>query len=147
VSYSDGMRTSSSSIRTILVYADELAREWREMLTGQGYAAIVLSPGQPTPGAVPADICLVAVSDPVAERFWMSNLTMPTLLVTRALGPAQALCERVPWLRLICHPTRAVQALEDMLQMTRAICAGALVLGPFHEAAQAEQGWGGSYAN
>jgi len=31
----------------VLVYADELAREWSEMITGHGYAATVLLPGQP----------------------------------------------------------------------------------------------------
>ena len=30
----------------VLIYADELAREWHEMLTGQGYPAIMLPLGQ-----------------------------------------------------------------------------------------------------
>jgi hypothetical protein len=128
----------------VLVYADGLAREWREMLIGHGYAAAVLPPGQLPTAVLPADVCLVAVADPVAERGWMSHLAMPTLLVTRALGSAQRLYERVPWLRLVSHPSRAVLALDDLLQMTSAMCAGVLVLGPLDETAQAARGRGGS---
>jgi hypothetical protein len=129
----------------VLVYADELAREWSEMITGHGYAATVLLPGQPYSGSVTPDMCLVAVSDPVAERFWMAHLTSPTLLITGALGPAQALCARIPALRLICHPTHAAGALEELLHMTQALLAGVVVLGPLVAPLHAKHGRGGPY--
>ncbi len=130
----------------VLVYADEKAQEWPELLTARGYKATILPRGTPVPQGQ-ADICLVVVSDPLAERFWMANLTMPTLLVTGALGPAQALGRRVPSLRLICHPSRAAGALDDMLQMTRDIHDGMLVLGPMVEQVQVARRWGSRYAD
>ena len=130
----------------VLVYADEKMQEWSELLAARGYKATLLPHGAPVPQEE-ADICLVALSDPLAERFWMANLTIPTLLITSALGPAQALGGRVPSLRLICHPSRAAGALDDMLQITRDIHTGILVLGPMVEQVQVARHWRGRYAD
>jgi len=130
----------------VLVYADDSALEWRRLLVAHGHTAIVLRPGEVWVDAMPADICLVVVSDPVAERFWIADLPAPMLLVTSALGPAYMLSEHVPSVRLICHSSRAAHALEDMVQMTHGISAGTLVLGSLAETEQVMLGGGGTYA-
>lgn len=116
----------------VLVYADQQAHEWRDMLRASGHTVAVLPCGVP-PTTLDWDVCLVLngdASEVLSYRFWLAQITMPTLLVTTALAPAQALCRHVPWLRLVCHPNRAVQYLSDLLHMTCDVRAGAMVLGP-----------------
>ncbi len=113
----------------VLVYANELAQEWGDLIGAQGHEVTLLPPGAPMVGPA-ADVCLVAVSDPLAERFWMTELTTPLMLVTHVVSQAQVLCGRVPFLRLICHSSRAASALGDMLHMTREIQAGVATFGP-----------------
>ena len=130
----------------VLVYADELAQEWRELIGVQGHEVIVLPPRAPVPGPA-ADICLVAVSDPLAERFWMIELTTPFLLGTHVVSQARVLCGRAPYLRLICHSSRAASALGDMLHITREIQARVAIFGPLSGPVQpAERGRGGLHA-
>ncbi len=130
----------------VVVYTNELAQEWREFIGAQGHEVIVLPPGAPIVGPA-ADVCLVAVSDPLAERFWMTELTTPFLLVTHVVSQAQVLCGRVPFLRLICHSSRAAHALGDMLHITREIQAGVAIFGPLVSSTQpAERERGGPHA-
>ena len=129
----------------VLVYADGLLQEWSEMILAQGHKAAVLPAGTPAPQE-PADMCLIAVSDPVSQRFWMSELNMPILLITSAVGPAQLLCRRVPFLRIICHPSHAVQALGDLLEMACDVRAGVAIFGQHVEPAQSRHRWGAAYA-
>ena len=132
----------------ILVYADQQAHEWRDMLRAHGHTVTTL-PLQTPPPLSDFDACLVLNLDPadlLSYRFWLANLTAPTLLITTALTPAQALCRRCPLLRLVCHPSRAVSMLGDVLQMTLDVRAGAIVLGPLLDA-RAERSFGGTYAS
>ncbi len=130
----------------VLVYADGLAQEWKDLIGAQGHEATLLPLGAPAPDKA-ADVCLVAVSDPLAERFWMRELTTPFLLVTNVVSQAQVLCGRVPFLRLICHPSRAASALGDMLHMAREIQAGVAAFGPLSGPVQpAERERGGPHA-
>jgi hypothetical protein len=129
----------------VLLYADGLVQEWSEMIAAQGHEAAVLPVGTPAPQER-ADMCLVATSDPVSARFWMSDLHTPMVLITSAVGPAQLLCGRVPSLRMICHPSRAVQALGDLLEMACDVRAGVVILEQHVEPVQRGHRWGAAYA-
>lgn len=113
----------------VLVYADEAAQGWAELLAARGYESTILAPGMPPP-ADAGEVCLIVVADPLAARFWMAELTLPLLLVTSALSPARALCGRIAWLRIVCHASRALYALDDMLLMTRDMQGGTALFGP-----------------
>lgn len=131
----------------VLVYANEQAHEWRDMLNVQGHTVTTLPIGTPLDSS-DFDVCLILNLDPadlLSYRFWLAMLAVPTLLITTALIPAQSLCRRSPLLRLVCHPSRATRFLGDVLQMTLDIHAGAIVLGPLLDT-RAERGFGGKYA-
>ena len=131
----------------VLVYANQQAHEWRDMLKTQGHTVTTLPIGTP-PTSWDFDACLILNLDPadlLSYRFWLANVTVPTFLITTALTPAQTLCRRFPSLRLVCHPSRAARFLGDMLQMTLDVRTGAIVLGPLFDT-RAERGFGGEYA-
>lgn len=116
----------------VLIYTDQQAREWRAMLAAGGHDVTTLPLGTP-PISLDIDVCIVLNLNPgdlFAHRAWLAKLTTPTLLITTALAPAQALCRSVPALRLICHPSRAAHHLGELLHMACEVRAGAMVLGP-----------------
>ena len=132
----------------VLVYADQQAYEWRDMLRADGHIVTVLPCGAPLVTSN-WDVCLVLNGEPstlLSYRFWLAPVTIPTLLVTTALTAAQVLCRHVPSLRLVCHPNRAVPYLSDLLHMTCDVRAGAMVLGPIPTPWFAHSS-GGTYAN
>ncbi len=131
----------------VLVYANQQAHEWRDMLQALGHTVTTLPLETPPPSS-DVDACVVLNQEPadlLSYRFWLANLTAPILLITTALTPAQSLCRRFPLLRLVCHPSRAARMLGDVLQMTCEVRAGAIVLGPLVDT-RAERGFGGKYA-
>ena len=130
----------------VLVYADQQAHEWRDMLRAHGHTVTTLPLGTP-PISSDFDACLILnreSTDLLSYRFWLATLAMPILLITTALTPAQSLCRRFPLLRLVCHPSRAAQYLDDVLQMTCQVRAGAIMLGPLLNAGN-ERGFGGHH--
>jgi hypothetical protein len=103
----------------------------------------------PAAGAA-VDVCLVLTSTPAALRsqcFWLATLTPPTLLITPALMSAQALCRRLPSVRVICHPSRAAPMLSELLLMTTEMRAGLLVLDAHLSTARAARMYRGHYAH
>ena len=131
----------------ICIYADHQAHDWRAMLTAHGHRVTVRSLGI-APEDTAFDVCIVVNVEPAqlpGMRFWLATLTAPVLLITTALVPAERLCRRVPALRVICHPHRAAQRLVELLQMTCAIRAGMVVLGPCAEMAPTECDYGGQH--
>ena len=133
----------------VLVHADQTnqAHEWRDMLQTYGHTVTVLPLGVHAETS-DWDVCVVLNGDPAelfSYRFWLAQLTVPTLLITKALTPAQVLCRHVSSLRLVCHPSRAVQHLSDLLPMTCEVRAGVIILGPI-PTVRAECGFGGTYA-
>lgn len=125
----------------IIVYADASGHDLQELLVAAGHEVRLLAPGAVAARAQ-ADVCLVmnlAAGALPSYQSWLAQLPAPTMLVTTALAAGHALCPRVAQLRLICHPSRALPALTELLEMTREVRAGALVLGPL---GQRPAGWG-----
>ena len=111
----------------IVCYATDRAHTWPTLLRNMG---CVVTPLVPYERAVAADLAVVVLVDPLAERKWLRELEPPLVLITRSLDRGQRLCNQLPQLRLLCHPYRAVQALPELLVQIRALHAGTLVLGP-----------------
>src|SRR5437868_2072804 len=110
---------SESYTMRVLLSTDQRAQDWCDLLRADGHTFTVLSLGVPAAGAA-VDVCLVLTSTPAALRsqcFWLATLTLPMLLITPALISAQALCRRLPAVRVICHPSRAAPMLGELLLM------------------------------
>jgi hypothetical protein len=128
----------------VLVYTDEATQGWADLLAARGHESAILAPGTPPPPD--AEVCLIVMADPLAARFWMADLALPLLLITSALTPARALCGRLAWLRIICHASRALHALDDMLLMTRDIQSGTALFGPPAQSGRGVGAVGGRHA-
>lgn len=114
------------------IYADDGAYDWHALMAAHGHAVSVAPLGLPCAYA-PVDACVVLALSPadlLSARFWLPTLPAPTLLITTAPLAAQSLGRRAPALRLVCHPSRAVHQLADLLARTCEVCAGTLALGP-----------------
>ena len=123
----------------VRIYANQHAREWRDLLQAQGHTVTTLPIGTP-PASRDVDACVILNLEPadlLSYRVWLATLAAPTLLITTALASAQSLCQRFPLLRVACHPSRAALMLGDLIQMTLDVRAGAIVLGPFTQAERA----------
>ena len=115
----------------VLVYANQPAHEWRDILQAHGHMVTTLAFGTAPPDS-DFDACVILNREPadlLSYRFWLAIVTVPTLLITTAFTPAQLLCRRFPLLRLVCHPSRAAQYLDDMLQMTCHVRTGVIMFG------------------
>lgn len=115
----------------VAIYTDTLAEMWHRALHSAGHTVTVQAIGAPLDHE--ADVVLIVVCEAVTLlrlRFWLAKLTQPTLIVTPGLLQAEAICRRFAAVRLICHPTRAVQAPADFIEMTRQVFAGHAVFGP-----------------
>lgn len=131
----------------VLLFADVQAQEWCSAAMQCGHTVTLLPIGAPVTG-VAGDVCLVVPADQsalLAARFWLPTLPVPICLVTAALPLAQNLVQHVPLLRLLCHPSRAIGALDDMLHMTVAMHEGIVRFGPLVEL-QRTVGDGGRHA-
>lgn len=116
----------------VIVYADASGHDLRELLLADGHDVSLFGLGAAVARAQ-ADVCLVlnlTAGALPSLRSWLAQLPAPTMLVTTALGAGHALCQHVPQLRMICHPSQALRSLTDLLEMTREVHAGSLVLGP-----------------
>ena len=132
----------------VLVYADQQAHEWRDILKSYGHSVTILPVGT-YPISTDFDACLVLNIDPADlgfYRFWLKRLPTPTLLITSALLPAQALCRHLPLLRLVCHPSRALSMLGELPQMISDVRAGVMVFGPLLDTTLIERGQAGMRA-
>jgi hypothetical protein len=80
----------------------------------------------------PVDRWLVVLDDriPSTYRFWLRSLRAPIALISPSLNASVPLLDRVPLIRVLCHTSRALTAVEDVLSMTKSITEGALILGP-----------------
>lgn len=114
----------------VALYTDTLADLWRHALSTSGYRVAVQLIGVPLDAS--ADIAVVIVSEAATllrSRIWLSSLSQPTLIITPGVVYAEAICRLMPMVRLICHPTRAIGAPSDFIEMTRQIYAGRVVFG------------------
>jgi hypothetical protein len=96
---------------------------WLRLVEQAGYTGIAAPLRGIVPPA-PVSCCLVIVSSGALLsvcRTWLHALPAPTALITADLRPAQRLCARLPHLRLICHPSRAIHALGDIFTMTESL--------------------------
>jgi hypothetical protein len=119
----------------VLLFADVQAQEWRSAGMQCGHTVTLMPIRAPVTG-VAGDVCLVVPADQAAlltARFWLPTLPAPICLVTTAFALAQNLVQHVPVLRLLCHPSRAIGSLDDMLHMTVAMPEGIGRFGPLVE--------------
>lgn len=92
------------------------------------------------PSAVPlfgsssqaVDHWLIALDrqEPRPYLFWLRSLGVPITLISSSMAAAYPLIDRVPLIHLLCHTSRAMASLGDILAMGLNISAGSLVLGP-----------------
>lgn len=114
----------------IAIYADTLAELWHRALHTAGYSVTVQPIGAPLD--LEAEMALIVVCEAVTllrARFWLATVQQPTLVITPGPRQAEAVCRRFTMIRLICHPTLAMHAPADFIEMTRHVFAGCLVLG------------------
>jgi hypothetical protein len=104
--------------------------QWMRLVSELGIEPVAV----PLMGAPdhPVDRWLVVLDDriPSTYRFWLRSLRAPIALVSPSLNASAPLLNRVPLIRVLCHTSRALPALGDVLSMTKSITDGALILGP-----------------
>jgi hypothetical protein len=95
---------------------------------GSGAVAVPLLGGSQRP----VDRWLVVLDrqEAMTYRFWLRSLAAPIAVVTSSMSASYPLVDRVPLIRLLCHTSRAMASLADVLAMAQNISAGSLVLGP-----------------
>lgn len=123
----------------VLLFADTQAQEWHAAAQAIGHAVGVYPLGSPTQ-PLTGDVCLVVAVDHAAlltARFWLPTLPAPICLVTTAQTLAETLGQHAPALRVVCHPLRAIGALDDLLTMTMTMHAGLVWFGPHATVARA----------
>lgn len=115
----------------IIAYAEASGHDLRDMLVADGHTMRLCAPG--SLASVQADACVVlnlTARVLPSYRSWFAQLPAPTMLITTALSAGHALSSGAPLLRIICHPSRALHSLTELLEMTCEVRAGAAVIGP-----------------
>lgn len=123
----------------VLLFATTQAEEWRAAAQAVGHVVVVHSPATPAQQVRGAVALVVAVDHTalLAARFWLPTVPAPICLITAAIQLAETLGPHTPALRVICHPLRAISAMDDMLTITQTMHAGLVWFGPHARVARA----------
>jgi hypothetical protein len=103
---------------------------WYRLVVTAGVEPVVVPLLGTVPRPVESWLVVLDRQMPLPYVFWLRSLCAPITLVSSSINAAQSLLDRVPLIRVLCHTSRAMVSLSDVLTMSEHIKAGTLVLEP-----------------